>query len=201
MQTLAVQTQAQPQTVMITPTATASRFIQNQVICQQNPSGSFQGNTHKHTHTQPDDAQQQCSKRMFLLAVLQPHVQSIMTSPQVQPMTIQHQRVLTSTGQTIQTLSTAPAAVHTVSQQVPVRHTSAEIVCILTAVYQTLFSHWLSGVVASASDPENRFFASDDTETGWNSSSLDSSEPQRYNNPDHTHTDHRPAGSCESTEH
>lgn len=94
-QTLAVQTQAQPQTqtVMITPTATASRFIQNQVICQQNPSASFQ--------------------------VIQPQMQSIMTSPQVQPMTIQHQRVLTSTGQTIQTLSTAPATVHTVSQQVP----------------------------------------------------------------------------------
>ncbi|XP_065134542.1 sterol regulatory element-binding protein 2 isoform X3 [Paramisgurnus dabryanus] len=94
-QTLAVQTQAQPQTVMITPTAAGPRFIQNQVICQQNPSASFQ--------------------------VLQPQMQSIMTSQQVQPMTIQHQRVLTSTGQTIQTLSTAPATVHTVSQQLPIR--------------------------------------------------------------------------------
>lgn len=94
MQTLAVQTQAQPQTVMITPTATPSRFIQNQVICQQNNATSFQ--------------------------VLQPQMQSIMTSPQVQPMTIQHQRVLTPAGQTIQTLSTAPTTVHTMSQQVPV---------------------------------------------------------------------------------
>ncbi|KAL1279566.1 hypothetical protein QQF64_026239 [Cirrhinus molitorella] len=93
MQTLAVQAPAQPQTVMIAPTSTPShRFIHNQVICQQNPGASFQ--------------------------VLQPQVQSIMTSPQVQPMTIQHQRLLTPTGQTIQTLSTTP--VHTVSQQVPV---------------------------------------------------------------------------------
>uniref|UniRef100_A0A9J7XAD4 Sterol regulatory element-binding protein 2 n=1 Tax=Cyprinus carpio carpio TaxID=630221 RepID=A0A9J7XAD4_CYPCA len=45
-------------------------------------------------------------------------MQSIMTSPQVQQMTIQHQRLLTPSGQTIQTLSTTP--VHTVSQQVPV---------------------------------------------------------------------------------
>lgn len=46
-----------------------------------------------------------------------------MTSPQLQPMTIQHQRVLTPTGQTIQTLS-SPATVHTMQQQmqqVPVR--------------------------------------------------------------------------------
>ncbi|XP_051571774.1 sterol regulatory element-binding protein 2-like isoform X2 [Myxocyprinus asiaticus] len=93
-QTLAVQTQAQPQTVMITPTAAQSRFIQNPVICQQNHNTSFQ--------------------------VLHPQMQSIVTSSQVQPMTIQHQRVLTQAGQTIQTLATAPAAVHTVSQQVPV---------------------------------------------------------------------------------
>ncbi|XP_030649907.1 sterol regulatory element-binding protein 2 [Chanos chanos] len=92
-QTLPMQTQAQPaQTVMITPGATQSRFIQNQVICHQVPTTGFQ--------------------------VLQPQVQSIVTSPQVQPMTIQHQRVLTPAGQTIQTLSTAPTAVHTVSQQV-----------------------------------------------------------------------------------
>uniref|UniRef100_A0A8B9HCJ6 Sterol regulatory element-binding protein 2 n=1 Tax=Astyanax mexicanus TaxID=7994 RepID=A0A8B9HCJ6_ASTMX len=89
-QTLPVQTQAQ--TVMIAPTATQSRFIQNQVICHQNPSAGFQ--------------------------VLQPHMQSIVTSPQVQPMTIQHQRVLTPAGQTIQTLSTAPTTVHTMSPQV-----------------------------------------------------------------------------------
>ncbi|XP_028843293.1 sterol regulatory element-binding protein 2 isoform X2 [Denticeps clupeoides] len=91
-QTLPVHTQAQ--TVMITPGAAQSRFIQNPVICHQSPTTSFQ--------------------------VLQPQVQSIVTSPQVQPMAIQHQRVLTSTGQTIQTLSTAPATVHTVPQQVQV---------------------------------------------------------------------------------
>lgn len=51
MQTLAVQTQAQPQTVMITPTATPSRFIQNQVICQQNHGAGFQGEKRTHTHT------------------------------------------------------------------------------------------------------------------------------------------------------
>lgn len=45
-------------------------------------------------------------------------MQSIMTSPQLQPVTIQHQRVLTPTGQTIQTLSTAPTTVHTMQQQV-----------------------------------------------------------------------------------
>ncbi|XP_059420336.1 sterol regulatory element-binding protein 2-like isoform X3 [Carassius carassius] len=90
-QTFPMQTLAQPQTVMITPTPTPThRFIQNQVICQQNPSAGFQ--------------------------VLQPQMQSIMTSPQVQQMTIQHQRLLTPSGQTFQTLSTAP--VHTISQQV-----------------------------------------------------------------------------------
>ncbi|XP_035254777.1 sterol regulatory element-binding protein 2 isoform X1 [Anguilla anguilla] len=97
-QALTVQTQSFPvqtqaQTVMFAPTLTTaspSRFIQNQVICHQSPTTSFQ--------------------------VLQPQMQSIMTSPQVQPMTIQHQRVLTPAGQTIQTLST-PSAVHTVSPQ------------------------------------------------------------------------------------
>ncbi|KAL7829926.1 hypothetical protein AOLI_G00308110 [Acnodon oligacanthus] len=89
-QTLPVQTQAQ--TVMIAPTAAQSRFIQNPVICHQNPNTSFQ--------------------------VLQPQMQSIVTSPQVQPMTIQHQRLLTPPCQTIQTLSTAPTAVHTMSSQV-----------------------------------------------------------------------------------
>ncbi|XP_076866440.1 LOW QUALITY PROTEIN: sterol regulatory element-binding protein 2 [Brachyhypopomus gauderio] len=98
-QTLALQThshtlplQTQAQTVMITPTATQSRFIQNPVICQQTTSPGIQ--------------------------VLQPHMQSIVTSQQVQPMTFQHQRVLTPTGQTIQTLSTTPTAVHTMSPQV-----------------------------------------------------------------------------------
>ncbi|XP_048847960.1 sterol regulatory element-binding protein 2 isoform X2 [Brienomyrus brachyistius] len=92
---LPVQTQAPA--VMFAPALTSaspSRFIQSPVICHQGPTPGFQ--------------------------VLQPQMQSIMTSPQVQPMAIQHQRVLTSAGQTIQTLSTAPATVHTVSQQVPV---------------------------------------------------------------------------------
>uniref|UniRef100_A0A1A7X8N5 Sterol regulatory element-binding protein 2 n=1 Tax=Iconisemion striatum TaxID=60296 RepID=A0A1A7X8N5_9TELE len=88
---LPIQTQA-AQTVMITSNGGHSRFIQNPVICHQSPAPSFQ--------------------------VLQPQVQSIMTSPQLQPVTIQHQRLLTSTGQTIQTLSTAPTTVHTVQQQV-----------------------------------------------------------------------------------
>ncbi|KAG8006415.1 Sterol regulatory element-binding protein 2, partial [Nibea albiflora] len=86
---LPIQTQA-AQTVMIT--SNGGRFIQNPVICHQSPAPSFQ--------------------------VLQPQVQSIMTSPQLQPVTIQHQRVLTPTGQTIQTLSTAPTTVHTMQQQV-----------------------------------------------------------------------------------
>ncbi|XP_053494406.1 sterol regulatory element-binding protein 2 isoform X2 [Ictalurus furcatus] len=90
MQTQTLQTQTQ--TVMITPTATQQRFIQNPVICHQNPNAAFQ--------------------------VLQPQVPSIVTSPQVQPMTIQHQRVLTPTAQTIQTISAAPTAVHTVTPQV-----------------------------------------------------------------------------------
>uniref|UniRef100_A0A8C4GZM1 Sterol regulatory element-binding protein 2 n=1 Tax=Dicentrarchus labrax TaxID=13489 RepID=A0A8C4GZM1_DICLA len=85
---LPIQTQA-AQTVMIT--SSGGRFIQNPVICHQSPAPSFQ--------------------------VLQPQMQSIMTSPQLQPVTIQHQRVLTPTGQTIQTLSTAPTTVHTMQQQ------------------------------------------------------------------------------------
>ncbi|PWA15564.1 hypothetical protein CCH79_00014770 [Gambusia affinis] len=87
---LPIQTQA-AQTVMIASSGCQSRFIQNPVICHQSPAPSFQ--------------------------VLQPQMQSIMTSPQLQPVTIQHQRVLTPTGQTIQTLSTAPTAVHTMQQQ------------------------------------------------------------------------------------
>ncbi|XP_029945648.1 sterol regulatory element-binding protein 2 isoform X2 [Salarias fasciatus] len=87
---LPIQTQAQ--TVMIASNGGQSRFIQNPVICHQSPAPGFQ--------------------------VIQPQVQSIMTSPQLQPVTIQHQRVLTPSGQTIQTLSTAPTTVHTVQQQV-----------------------------------------------------------------------------------
>uniref|UniRef100_A0A3Q3VXT6 Sterol regulatory element-binding protein 2 n=1 Tax=Mola mola TaxID=94237 RepID=A0A3Q3VXT6_MOLML len=86
---LPIQTQA-TQTVMIT--SSGGRLIQSPVICHQSPAPGFQ--------------------------VLQPQVQSIVTSPQLQPMAIQHQRVLTPTCQTIQTLSTAPTAVHTVQQQV-----------------------------------------------------------------------------------
>ncbi|KAG7262394.1 hypothetical protein CRUP_018318 [Coryphaenoides rupestris] len=68
-----------PQTVMIASNGGQSRFIQNPLICHQSPAHSFQ--------------------------VLQPQMQSIMT-PQLQPMTIQHQRVLT------------PTTVHTMQQQV-----------------------------------------------------------------------------------
>ncbi|XP_047428528.1 sterol regulatory element-binding protein 2 isoform X2 [Mugil cephalus] len=85
---LPIQTQAQ--TVMIASNGGQSRFIQNPVICHQSPAPSFQ--------------------------VLQPQMQSIMTSQQLQPVTIQHQRVLTQGGQTIQTLS-APTTVHAVQQQ------------------------------------------------------------------------------------
>uniref|UniRef100_A0A669Q4K2 Sterol regulatory element-binding protein 2 n=1 Tax=Phasianus colchicus TaxID=9054 RepID=A0A669Q4K2_PHACC len=98
--------QLQQQTVMITPTfssAPQTRIIQQPVL-YQNTATSFQ--------------------------VLQPQVQSLVTSPQVQPVTIQQQvqavpapRVLTqAAGGTIQAL--APATVQTVAapqvQQVPV---------------------------------------------------------------------------------
>ncbi|KAJ3600476.1 hypothetical protein NHX12_031457 [Muraenolepis orangiensis] len=69
--------QTQAQTVMIS-SGGQSRFIQNPLICHQSPGHSFQ--------------------------VLQPQMQSIMT-PQLQPMTIQHQRVLT------------PTTVHAMQQQ------------------------------------------------------------------------------------
>ncbi|XP_035036239.1 sterol regulatory element-binding protein 2 isoform X3 [Hippoglossus stenolepis] len=86
-----IQTQA-GQTVMIAPNGGQSRFIQSPVICHQTSTPGFQ--------------------------VIQPQMQSIMTSPQLQPLTIQHQRLLTPTGQTIQTLSAAPTTVHTMQQQV-----------------------------------------------------------------------------------
>ncbi|XP_059536747.1 sterol regulatory element-binding protein 2 isoform X1 [Myotis daubentonii] len=100
------QAQLQQQTVMITPTfstAPQTRIIQQPLI-YQNAATSFQ--------------------------VLQPQVQSLVTSSQVQPVTIQQQvqtvqaqRVLTQTASgTLQTL--APATVQTVAapqvQQVPV---------------------------------------------------------------------------------
>ncbi|XP_020782816.2 sterol regulatory element-binding protein 2 [Boleophthalmus pectinirostris] len=114
---LPIQTQA-PQTVMIASNGGQSRFIQNQVICHQSPAPGFQ--------------------------VLQPQVQSIMTSPQLQPVTIQHQRVLTPAGQTIQTLSTAPTTVHTMQQpmqqvqQVPVLVQQPQILKTDSLVLTTL---------------------------------------------------------------
>ncbi|XP_028671153.2 sterol regulatory element-binding protein 2 [Erpetoichthys calabaricus] len=99
--------QTQTQTVMLTPSQAQTRIIQHPVI-YQSPTTGFQ--------------------------VLQPQVQSLVTSSQVQPVTIQHQvqtqRVLTQTGastiqtltpactQTFQTLTSAPPTVQTVSQQV-----------------------------------------------------------------------------------
>lgn len=109
---LPIQTQAQ--TVMIASNGGQSRFIQSPVICHQSPAPSFQ--------------------------VLQPQMQSIMTSPQLQPMTIQHQRVLTPTCQTIQTLSPAPT-VHTMQQpmqQVPVLVQQPQILKTDSLVLTTL---------------------------------------------------------------
>ncbi|KAG7491464.1 hypothetical protein MATL_G00004690 [Megalops atlanticus] len=94
-QTQSLPVQAQAQGVVFTPGLTSgpqSRFIQNQVICHQSPTPGFQ--------------------------VLQPQVQSIVTSPQVQPVAFQHQHVLTPSGQAIQTVATAQPTVQTVSQQV-----------------------------------------------------------------------------------
>ncbi|XP_053708881.1 sterol regulatory element-binding protein 2 isoform X1 [Synchiropus splendidus] len=110
-QTLPIQTQA-AQTVMIASNGGQQRFIHNPVICHQSPAPSFQ--------------------------VLQPQMQSIVTSPQLQPVTIQHQRVLTQTGQTIQTLSTAPTAVHTVQQQMPVLVQQPQILKTDSLVLTTL---------------------------------------------------------------
>uniref|UniRef100_A0A8C5DQL2 Sterol regulatory element-binding protein 2 n=1 Tax=Gouania willdenowi TaxID=441366 RepID=A0A8C5DQL2_GOUWI len=106
---LPIQTQA-AQTVMIASNGAQSRFIQNPVICHQSPS--FQ--------------------------VIQPQLQSIMTSPQLQPVTIQHQRVLTPTGQTIQTLSTAPPTIHTMQQQMPLLVQQPQILKTDSLVLTTL---------------------------------------------------------------
>lgn len=117
---LPIQSQA-PQTVMITSNGGQSRFIQNPVFCHQSPAQGFQGDWI------PEDSVGMSSIHrgadvwvivLSSLSVIQPQMQSIMTSPQLQPLTIQHQRVLTQSGQTIQTLSTAPTTVHTVQQQV-----------------------------------------------------------------------------------
>uniref|UniRef100_A0A1A8BE49 Sterol regulatory element-binding protein 2 n=1 Tax=Nothobranchius kadleci TaxID=1051664 RepID=A0A1A8BE49_NOTKA len=108
---LPIQTQA-AQTVMIASNGGQSRFIQSPVICHHSAAPSFQ--------------------------VIQPQVQSIMTSPQLQPVTIQHQRLLTATGQTIQTLSTAPTTVHAVQQQVPVLVQQPQILKTDSLVLTTL---------------------------------------------------------------
>ncbi|XP_057673444.1 sterol regulatory element-binding protein 2 isoform X2 [Corythoichthys intestinalis] len=80
------------QTVVIASSGGQSRIIQNPVICHPSPTTAFTG------------------------LGLQPQVQSFVTSPQLRPGTIQQH--LLSTGQTIQTLSTAPTTVHAVPQQV-----------------------------------------------------------------------------------
>ncbi|KAJ8283809.1 hypothetical protein COCON_G00026590 [Conger conger] len=90
---LSVQTLAQR--VLFTPglaSGSQSHFIQNSLICHQNPMSGFQ--------------------------VFQPQMQNIMTSQHVQPMAFQHQSVLTQSGQAIQTLATAQPAVQAMSQQV-----------------------------------------------------------------------------------
>ncbi|KAK1876908.1 Sterol regulatory element-binding protein 2 [Dissostichus eleginoides] len=96
---------------MIASNGGQSRFIQSPVICHQSHNTSFQ--------------------------VLQPQMQSIMTSPQLQPMTIQHQRVLTPTCQTIQTLSAAPTTVHAM-QQLPVLMQQPQILKTDSLVLTTL---------------------------------------------------------------
>ncbi|KAJ8384121.1 hypothetical protein AAFF_G00208230 [Aldrovandia affinis] len=95
MQHQGVPVQTQAQRVMFTPGLTSgpqSPFIQSSIIYHQSPTSGFQ--------------------------VLHPQVQSIMTPHQFQPMTFQHQSVLTPSGQTIHTLATAPPTVQAVSQQV-----------------------------------------------------------------------------------
>ncbi|KAI1886740.1 hypothetical protein AGOR_G00198920 [Albula goreensis] len=98
-QGLPMQTQAQR--VMLTQGLTSGpqpqpqpqpHFIHNSLLCHQSPMAGFQ--------------------------VLLPQVQSIVTSPQVLPMTFQHQSVIMPPGQTIQALTTAQPTVQAVSQQV-----------------------------------------------------------------------------------
>ena len=137
--------------------------------------------------------------------VLQPQVQSIVTSPQLQPMTIQHQRVLTPSGQTIQTLSTAPTTVHTMQQQV-----QQVPVCCLTIVLLTAstFRKWFrfaidkmiwepqllnmlsSGSGPAASDSEDRLTCSDHTQTRWHTGAVHHAEPHRDHHLDHAHPEH-----------
>ncbi|KAG9338808.1 hypothetical protein JZ751_025245 [Albula glossodonta] len=92
-QGLPMQTQAQR--MMLTQGLTSGpqpHFIHNSLLCHQSPMAGFQ--------------------------VLLPQVQSIVTSPQVLPMTFQHQSVIGPSGQTIQALTTAQPTVQAVSQQV-----------------------------------------------------------------------------------
>ncbi|KAK5856670.1 hypothetical protein PBY51_008251 [Eleginops maclovinus] len=106
---LPIQTQA-AQTVMIASNGGQQRFIQSPVICHQNHNTGFQEGDVL--------AMNRCQSGLYgRHYVLQPQMQSIMTSPQLQPMTIQHQRVLTPTCQTIQTLSSAPTTMHAMQQQ------------------------------------------------------------------------------------
>uniref|UniRef100_A0A671PGT8 Sterol regulatory element-binding protein 2 n=1 Tax=Sinocyclocheilus anshuiensis TaxID=1608454 RepID=A0A671PGT8_9TELE len=123
-----IQTSSQTQTrtpPLLQPRPQPITQVQPMTIQHQRlltPSGqTFQTHTRLHTHTLSHTLTlytHTLSHAAVSFSVLQPQMQSIMTSPQVQPMTIQHQRLLTPSGQTFQTLSTAP--VHTVSQQVPV---------------------------------------------------------------------------------
>ncbi|KAI4821750.1 hypothetical protein KUCAC02_007334 [Chaenocephalus aceratus] len=125
---LPIQTQAQ--TVMIASNGGQSRFIQSPVICHQSHNTSFQEGDIL--------AMNRCQSGLYgRHYVLQPQMQSIMTSPQLQPMTIQHQRVLTPTCQTIQTLSAAPTTVHAM-QQLPVLMQQPQILKTDSLVLTTL---------------------------------------------------------------
>ncbi|XP_071060216.1 sterol regulatory element-binding protein 2-like isoform X2 [Pseudochaenichthys georgianus] len=125
---LPIQTQAQ--TVMIASNGGQSRFIQSPVICHQSHNTSFQEGDIL--------AMNRCQSGLYgRHYVLQPQMQSIMTSPQLQPMTIQHQRVLTPTCQTIQTLSATPTTVHAM-QQLPVLMQQPQILKTDSLVLTTL---------------------------------------------------------------
>ncbi|KAJ8263958.1 hypothetical protein GJAV_G00143520 [Gymnothorax javanicus] len=92
-QGLPVQTVAQR--VLFSPglsEASQPHILHNSLICHQNPAHSIH--------------------------VLQPHIQSIVTSTPIQPMAFQHHSVLSPAGQSIQTLATAHPTVQTVPQQV-----------------------------------------------------------------------------------
>lgn len=136
-------------------------------------------------------------------------MQSIMTSQQLQPVTIQHQRVLTPTGQTIQTLSTAPTTVHTMQQQVQQVPVS-NLGCLLarqkmikdvikihnqhTRPNSTLITPDLSsfcpGSGPAASDSEDRLTGSDHTQTRRHTGAVYHAEPHRDHRLDHTHPEH-----------